>query len=184
MAARARRLTEWYGGEHIASLSAGSGEASFLKSDEVPTPATLIRIIGSVIITGTRAAIIETVSSTSEAGHARVGVMVEETPVTAAAGSYDLSTATVMGDDRWMWVGQCRVDAPAIGYSYWNGSSQVDRYAITPDQRAMQIPIDIRAKRRWVDPCKLSLHWTWTAIGTAFSTMGFRWQLRCLFARH
>lgn len=179
----AKRHTEWHAFSSTYTLTGASvGEANVLDTTDIAPPATIIRIIGSVIVSLGRTNLVTSTNQT-EAAHARMGVMVQYTR-SSTPEDMDMSSDAVLSDDRWLWCNQCRLDATSEWRGYWNGAAQVDRFANIPDSRSQHFPIDIRAKRRWTDPAMLSVHHQWSVIANTPSDISFRWMLRVLFAMH
>lgn len=185
MATRGRRRTEWFGEAFSIAGSAGTLETTIFDTSDKAAPATILRVLGQLSITFSRSGGPYGATDTQGA-LIRVGIRTQHSALSAAAEDADLSTNAELSDERWMWMAQRRWVAETHLLPYWTGAAVATFYSVnTTGPSVVEIPIDIRAKRRWEDPMKLTCHLYWSAIGSGGlpSAADLRGYVRVLFAQ-
>lgn len=195
MARRYRRKTFWrqaqgaqatieaanFGTPTVQALDGVNSDASLslYTRDAVPT---LVGILGTLIVTGTRSDSGNSPTPNTQAAIYGVGINCYDYMGISVASD----PLTELEDEMWLWTTAGRLEAATQAQAYWNSQANAETTAYRAVFTAPYpniLSVRSRARRKFEDPCSLWIHFNVEEVDglETFDDVSLRWYLRTLW---
>lgn len=184
MARRNRRKTFWIGASGLSELAApGTALETLIEMDDIEDrTATLVRVVGTAFVRAARSDLTgSTTSFNTEGAEVGLGLMCVE-----GLNDFPGAIGAELTDERWMWTDKHEVHAVGHPNTYWKSNTNeaiTEWFAVHSAPYPPVSRFDVRAMRKFEEPCILAGIFTWDNINglAEMDTVHVKWNIRALF---